>query len=166
MGPQFREARDEMGDGLNFCFLRAGKNFRGKAFQACKAQAKRCYHGLHFGCQHSEKILFDPLEVTMSQTKPLKGVSSVVVLQKSETGFHPETIDVDPEISHSTSRKYRKREKMLTRVMKAQNAATTEYLARHEASAAKKKNGWVKDFGKNTRKSVKSGLKILKIKLF
>ena len=102
----------------------------------------------------------------MSQTKPLKGVSSVVVLRQSETGLNPETIDVDPEISHSTSRKYRKREKVLTRVMRAHAKATTQYLALHEASAAKKKNGWVKDFGKNTRKSVKSGRKILKIKLF
>jgi len=102
----------------------------------------------------------------MSQSNPLKDVSSVVVLRQSATGFHPESIDVDPEISHSTSRKYRKREKVLTRVMRAQAKATTEYLALHEASAAKKKNGWVKDFGKNTRKSVKSGLKILKIKLF
>ena len=69
----------------------------------------------------------------MSQAKPLKGVSSVVVLRQSETGLHPETIDVDPEVSHSTSRKYRKREKVLTRVMRAHAKATTQYLALHEA---------------------------------
>ena len=39
-------------------------------------------------------------------------------------------------------------------------------MARHDRSNQKKKNGWLKDMGKNLSKAQKKGLKKMKIRIF
>ncbi len=50
--------------------------------------------------------------------------------------------------------------------MNPEAVSAKEYMARHERSNEKKKNGWLKDIGKNVSKAQKKGLKRIKIPHF
>jgi hypothetical protein len=63
------------------------------------------------------------------------------------------------------SKRLRPLEKALRRLGRAQAEAGALYLERHDASNERKKNGWLKDLGKNVRKAQRRGLKALKIRL-
>jgi hypothetical protein len=56
------------------------------------------------------------------------------------------------------SRPLRRLDRRIRKTMKLENVASSEYLRRHERSNRKKKNGALKDFGKNVRKSVREGV--------
>ncbi len=61
------------------------------------------------------------------------------------------------------SKPFRRWDKMMRRMSKAQETAARDYLLRHNRSNNKKKNGAVKDLTKNFRKSQRKGIKKLKI---
>jgi hypothetical protein len=63
------------------------------------------------------------------------------------------------------SKRWRGMEKALRRVNKAQQTAASDYLRRHERSNKKKKNGAIRDLGKNLMRSQRKGRKKLKIRI-
>jgi len=63
------------------------------------------------------------------------------------------------------SKRLRPFEKAIRRFSRAQGTMADEYLARHERSNRRKKNGWVKDLGKNVRRSSRKGMRKLKIRI-
>jgi hypothetical protein len=54
-------------------------------------------------------------------------------------------------------------ERLTRRVADAQSAAAKDYLARHERSNAKKKDGWAQDLGVNVFRASQKGTKALKL---
>jgi hypothetical protein len=63
------------------------------------------------------------------------------------------------------SRRVRPLEKMARRLAEAQQIMVNDYLARHERSNEKKKDGWLRDMGNNVFKAVsKGGKKFKKIR--
>ena len=63
-------------------------------------------------------------------------------------------------------KRWRGVERALRRLGAAQATAAGEYLTRHNRSNRRKKNGWLKDLGKNAGKARRRGFKKLKIRLF
>lgn len=106
----------------------------------------------------AKSILADPPE-------SLKIFDSVVVLSPAPTGgFQAQEVYTGEGVSRNTGKKLRPREKFIRKLIRAERTVLDEYTQRHEKSAAKKKNGWAKDFGKNLSKSLRKGRKQLKIK--
>lgn len=64
-----------------------------------------------------------------------------------------------------TSKRWRPFERMLRRVSTAQATAAGEYLGRHQRSSRRKRNGWLKDLGKNASKAGRRGFKKLKFRI-
>jgi hypothetical protein len=59
-----------------------------------------------------------------------------------------------------TSKRLRPMEKALRKGAKRQARVADLYLALHDRSNRRKKNGWIKDFGRNVVKAYRRGLKI------
>lgn len=62
------------------------------------------------------------------------------------------------------SRQWRPFEKRLRRLSRAQSVTAQDYLRRHERSSRKKKNGALRDLGKNMWRAQRKGRKELKIR--
>ena len=54
-------------------------------------------------------------------------------------------------------------EKGSRRLARAQRDAAAEYLDRHESSNRKRKNGWVRDYSKNTQRALRKGFKRIRL---
>ncbi|AOY80807.1 hypothetical protein BJP36_13685 [Moorena producens JHB] len=93
-------------------------------------------------------------------------IKSAVILRSEDSfGGTPELL------SGSTSKKSKKKkkkkqaaalkplEKAMFKQAKRLDEATSVYKERHEKSNRKKKNGWIKDFGKNYNKSMSKLMK-------
>lgn len=61
------------------------------------------------------------------------------------------------------SKRYKKADKTLRRLARAQQVAADEFLSRHDRSNAKKKNGGVKKFVKNAARAARKGGKKLRV---
>jgi hypothetical protein len=100
--------------------------------------------------------------------EPLKlhdSIQSVVVLKAYADGSLEPVEVYEPEgVSRSTSKKLRPLERVVRRVVRAQQTTLQTYSERHLRSSSRKRNGWLKDFGKNVSYSMKKGRKALKIK--
>jgi len=94
-----------------------------------------------------------------------KSFKSVVLEAPGEDGTVTRTKLYEPK-RRRVSKRWRKLEKFVRRVGKAQSTAADEYLDRHQRSNNKKKNGWIKDLGKNVVKSQRKGLKKVKVRVF
>jgi len=93
-------------------------------------------------------------------------VQSIVRLDRDESGATKPTVLYGPDASKSrTSKKHRRAEKVISRLMQAQEVFASTYMSRHSRSAAKKKDGWWKDLGSNLQKSFKEGKKKAKFKI-
>ena len=93
-------------------------------------------------------------------------VRSIVRLDRDASGETTPTVLYGPDGSKSrTSKKYRQAEKVLKRLVQAQEVFASTYMSRHSRSAAKKKDGWWKDLGTNLKKSFKEGKKRAKFKI-
>ena len=90
-------------------------------------------------------------------------VKSITLLQPGDAGNVERTTLYKPK-SRRVSKRWRKLDKMVRRLSTSQSAAANEYLQRHERSNQKKKNGWLKDIGKNVSKAQRKGIKKLKIR--
>ncbi|NEO92878.1 MAG: hypothetical protein F6K56_22655 [Moorea sp. SIO3G5] len=95
-----------------------------------------------------------------------EGIKSAVILRSEDSfGGTPELL------SGSSSKKSKKKkkkkqaaalkplEKAMFKQAKRLDEATSVYKERHEKSNRKKKNGWIKDFGKNYSKSMSKLMK-------
>jgi hypothetical protein len=101
----------------------------------------------------------------MPATSLDNSVKKITRIEKDPSGaVSPVVLYGGPEYGRG-SKKYRKAEKTVARLMQAQSAFSSTYLERHKMSSAKKKDGWKKDFGKNLSKAFKEGKKKAKFKL-
>lgn len=102
-------------------------------------------------------------EVVSTRLKrtPLK---SAVVVQPAADGTMTSTVVFRRKRRRRVSRGWRPLEKALRRVSRAQSVTAQDYLRRHERSSQKKKNGAVRDLGKNMWRAQRKGRKKLKIR--
>lgn len=99
--------------------------------------------------------------LTTGKSKTLKGLKSAVIIRDGENGMTKTVLYKEERRKRKVSKPWRKIEKAVRRLTKAQGAASQEYLERHERANERKKNGWIKKMGTNVQKSVKRGLKKL-----
>ena len=92
---------------------------------------------------------------------PLK---SAVILEPAADGTITPLVIYKQKRKRRVSREWRPLEKTLRRVSSAQAAAAEDYLRRHKRSSAKKRNGAVRDLGKNVWRAQRKGRKKLKIR--
>ena len=91
-------------------------------------------------------------------------VKSVVVLQPGADGAMTSTVILEEKRRRRVSKRWRPLEKALRRVSLAQSVAADDYLRRHKRSSEKKKNGVLRDLGKNMWRAQRKGRKKLKIR--
>ena len=101
--------------------------------------------------------------ITTGKPKSLKGLKSAFIITDGDVSSSPTktVIYKEERRKRKVSKPWRKIEKAVRRLTKAQGAASDEYLERHERANERKKNGWLKKLGTNVQKSVKRGLKKL-----
>ncbi len=89
---------------------------------------------------------------------------SVIVLDSEEDfGGDPQVVDGRPPKKRKSKKKQDLKgpEKMVFKMAKTWDEATSKYRELHEKSNEKKKNGWVKDFGKNYMKAANKLMKMM-----
>jgi hypothetical protein len=93
-------------------------------------------------------------------------IKSIRVLTR-EPGGNLTTVAVyaDKRRKRRVSKRFRGLEKLVRRLAEARSVTAREYLARHEQANAKKKDGWLKRFPKNSMKALRKGRKKLKLRL-
>ena len=89
---------------------------------------------------------------------------SVMTLHQEDDGTVVRTVLSQKKQKRRVSKRWRKMDKMLRRLNEAQQTAASDYLRRHERSNRKKKNGALKDLGKNLMRSQRKGRKKLKVR--
>ena len=89
-------------------------------------------------------------------------VPRVARIEFREDGTTVRTVLSSPKRKR-VSKRYRRIDKAMRRVTRAQRATATEFLDRHDRSNRKKKNGGVRDVGKNLWKANRKGVKKLRI---
>lgn len=90
-------------------------------------------------------------------------VKSAVLIKREADGAVAISTVFKAKGKRRGSRRLRPLEKVVRRIGEAASTASDVYLSRHERSNRRKKNGWVKDIGKNIRKARRRGVKKLKI---
>ncbi len=98
---------------------------------------------------------------TRLKRTPLK---SVVVVKPEADGTMSSTVVYKQKRSRRVSKRWRPLERHLRRMSRAQAVSAQDYLRRHERSNRKKKNGAVRDLGKNMWRAQSKGRKKLKIR--
>ena len=92
-----------------------------------------------------------------------KAVKRVTVLtQSAEGGTDAQKLFKRKNKRKSSSKNMGAVEKAARRTVEAQKALLDEYLDRHESSAKKKKDGWLRDGPKNMAKAQKKAMKKLR----
>jgi len=89
-------------------------------------------------------------------------ISKVSRVQRTEEGVVTTRLG-EPARRRRVSKRYRKVDKALRRVIRAQRTALDEFSGRHERSSAKKRNGGLRDLGKNVFKATRKGVKKIKL---
>jgi hypothetical protein len=97
--------------------------------------------------------------VETGQRRQYPGVRSVVKVNRESDGSVTRTViaEDDKRRRRRVSRPFRRIDRSLRKLTKAENVASSEYLRRHDRSNRRKKNGALKDLGKNVRKSIREG---------
>jgi hypothetical protein len=97
--------------------------------------------------------------VEPGQRRQYPGVCSVVKVQRESDGSVTRTViaEDDKRRRRRVSRPLRRIDRGLRKLTKAENVASSEYLRRHDRSNRRKKNGALKDLGKNMRKAIREG---------
>jgi hypothetical protein len=97
--------------------------------------------------------------VETGQRRQYPGVRSVVKVKRESDGSVTRTVvaEDDKRRRRRVSRPFRRIDKGLRKLTKVENVASSEYLRRHDRSNRRKKNGALKDLGKNVRKSIREG---------
>lgn len=93
-------------------------------------------------------------------------VQKVMKIERGADGVVTRTILSEKQSKRRVSKRWRGVDKTLRRIGRAQRAAATEYLDRHERANERKKNGAIKKLPKNLMKAQRKGMKQLKIKIF
>jgi len=88
------------------------------------------------------------------------GARSVVKVQREADGSVTRTVlsEEGKRRRRKVSPPLRRLDKRIRKTFKLENVASSDYLRRHDRSNRKKKNGALKDLGKNVRKSLREGV--------
>jgi hypothetical protein len=82
---------------------------------------------------------------------------SVVKVQRHSDGSVTRVVLCDRDDQPKVDKRYRKADKRMRKLVKAQNIASSEYLRRHRRSNEKKRNGALRDLPRNMRRSIRKG---------
>jgi hypothetical protein len=91
-------------------------------------------------------------------------VQSVVKVETAADGLVTRTTLSKGRSKRRVSRQWRGVDKALRRISLAQETTADEYRRRHDRSNRKKKNGAIRDLGKNLVRSMRRGRKKLKLR--
>ena len=97
----------------------------------------------------------------------VKGIRRIIRLEEDSAGGYSPVVLYDYRAigeKKKTSRRLRPLEKWLRRMADARSTSAIEYQTRHRRSSEKKKNGWLKDLGKNVAKAERLGRKRIKLR--
>ena len=86
---------------------------------------------------------------------------SVVSVQRHPDGSVTRVLLSEGEGGPRVTRRARKVDRRIRKLVRAQNVASSEYLRRHRRSNLKKRNGAVRELPRNMRRSIRKGLKTL-----
>ncbi|HWL01442.1 MAG TPA: hypothetical protein VNQ52_03610 [Microbacteriaceae bacterium] len=89
-------------------------------------------------------------------------IARVSKIERTPDGTITSTVLAKPKRKR-VSKRYKKADKTLRRLARAQRVAADEFLSRHERSNAKKRNGGVKKFAKNAVRAARKGGKKLRV---
>jgi hypothetical protein len=89
-------------------------------------------------------------------------VASVAKLEILEDGTVLKTVLSAPR-KRRVSKRYRKVDKVVRRLSRANQVASSEFLSRYERSNGKKKNGGLRGVTRNLQKSTRKGFKKLRL---
>ena len=87
---------------------------------------------------------------------------TITKLETSADGSVIRTVISEPA-KKRVSKRYRKADRGLNKLLRAARTGLDEFSERHERSRAKKKNGGLKDLRKNAMKASRKGVKKLKL---
>jgi hypothetical protein len=92
-------------------------------------------------------------------------INRITVLRKDPSGFTiPVVVYKRASKGKKGSRTFKAAEKATRRMAKAQRRTAADYIARHDKSNRKKKDGWVRDWLVNSIRSENKGVKALKLR--
>ncbi|HWL59313.1 MAG TPA: hypothetical protein VNQ48_00320 [Microbacteriaceae bacterium] len=91
-------------------------------------------------------------------------IARVSKVERTGDGHVTSTVLAAPKRKKRVSKRYRKADKVLRRLARAQQVASDDFLARHDRANRKKKNGGVKKFVRNAAKAARKGGKKLRIR--
>lgn len=98
----------------------------------------------------------------------MEGISDIPSIRRI-TVVKLDGTEPDAHVAYEKKRKKKKQnralrpmEKLIRNLARAQITGGQSYLARHKRSNARKKNGWIRDAGKNMRRSQRSAMKVLR----
>jgi hypothetical protein len=92
-------------------------------------------------------------------------IRSVVKLHVAADGTATRTtLSGTKKRKRRVSKRWRGVDKMLRRMSRAQAVSANDYLQRHDRSNQKKRNGALRDLGKNMMRAQRKGRKALKIR--
>ena len=86
---------------------------------------------------------------------------SVVSVQRHADGSVTRVLLADDGDQPKVSKRARRLDRGVRKLVRAENVITSEYLRRHQASNSRKDDGAVRDLPRNLRRSVRKGLKTL-----
>ena len=92
------------------------------------------------------------------QTRRLP-VKSVISVQRHADGSVTRVVVAEGKRGPRVTKKAKKLDKSLRKLVRAQNIASSEYLRRHKRSNLKKRNGAVRELPRNAGRSIRKGLK-------
>jgi hypothetical protein len=94
-----------------------------------------------------------------------KSVRRITVLERDGASgeFAPVVIFRNNKKKRKTSRAMRPLEKVVRRIVDAQESAADRYLARHNKSNRKRRDGWIRDLNLNMVRASRKGAKQLKV---
>jgi hypothetical protein len=101
----------------------------------------------------------------MADIRMAPSVRSVVRLEAGPNG-RLESVEVyrrPDEGRRKGTRLLRPVDRAVKRLARAQEAAATAYLERHDRSNTKKRDGWLRDIGNNVYRASRKGQKALKL---
>jgi hypothetical protein len=101
----------------------------------------------------------------MDALRRLKSVRRVTALEpNAANGVTPVEIYCRGGKKRKTSRINRPLDRAIRRLADVQGTAASTYLARHEKSSRKRRDGWIRDLNLNLARAHRKGLKRLRVR--
>ena len=85
-----------------------------------------------------------------------RSLKRIVVLEERGDAVTPVILYEGPTLRKRSSPALRPIERAVRKMYRAQAAFANSYIERHERSNLREKDGWLKDFGKNMKRSLRT----------